>query len=100
MFVDLLLSDNQGAICVAHETASRSRAKHIDLKVHFVREQTPSGKMTFKFFPTTVIVADVPTKGLPRVRLAQICKLLYGSAFSGGELKYSSVIGQYSDMVV
>ena len=28
----ILLSDNQGAICVAHKTASRSRAKHIDIK--------------------------------------------------------------------
>ena len=35
----ILFSDNHGAICVAHETASRSRAKHIDIKVHFFREQ-------------------------------------------------------------
>ena len=28
----ILFSDNQGAICVAHETSSRLRAKHIDMK--------------------------------------------------------------------
>ena len=79
--LSLFFSDNQGAICVAHETASRSRAKHIDIELHFVREQVRSGKMTLKYLPTTVLVADVLTKGLPRVPLAQICKLLFGNAF-------------------
>ena len=45
----ILFSDNQGAICVAHETASRSRASHIGIKVLFVREQNRSGKMTLKY---------------------------------------------------
>ena len=41
----ILFSDKQGAICVAHETASISRAKHIDIKLHFVREQIRFGMM-------------------------------------------------------
>ena len=77
----ILLSDNKGAILVAHETASRSRAKHIDIKVHFVGEQIRSGKMTSKYLPTAIMLADALTKGLPRIRLAQIGKLLFGSAF-------------------
>ena len=76
----ILFSDNQGAICVAHETASRSRVKHIDIKVHFVREQIRSGKMTLKYLPTTIMVADVLTKDFPRIRLAQI---LRGVPFEG-----------------
>ena len=83
IFLPILLSYNQGVICVAHETASRSRAKHIDIKVHFVREQIRSGKMTLKYLPTTIMVADVLTKGLPRIRLAQICKLLVEVPFEG-----------------
>ena len=62
-------------------TASRSTAKHIDLKVHSDREQIRSGKMTIKYLPTLFMVADILTKGLPRVRLAQICKLLFERAF-------------------
>ena len=81
-----LFSDNQGAICVAHETASRSRTKQ-------------TGEMTLKYLPTTVMVASVLTKGLPRVHLVQICKLLFGNAFCGGVLKHASVISQCSDMV-
>ena len=76
----ILFSDNQEAICVAHKTASKSRAKHIDIKVYLVREQIRSGKMTLTYLPLTAMVADVLTKGLPRVRLAQICKLIFGSA--------------------
>ena len=72
----ILFSDNQGAICVAHETASRSWAIHIDIKVHFFREQVRSAKVTLKYRPTTIMVADILTKGLPRNRLTQICKLL------------------------
>ena len=79
----ILFSDNQGATCVVHETASRSRAKHIDIKVHFVREQIRSGKMTLKYRPTTIMVADVLTNELPRIRLAQICKLLVEVLFEG-----------------
>ena len=58
----IFFSDNQGAICVAHETASRLRAKHTDIKVHFVRGQICSGKMTLKYLPTTVMIADVLKK--------------------------------------
>ena len=58
----ILFSDNRRDTCVAHETASRSRAKHFDIKVHFVREQTRSGKMTLKYLPTKVMVANVLTK--------------------------------------
>ena len=76
-----MFSENQGAICVASETASRSLAKHIDIEVHFVREKIRIGKMTLKYLPTTIMVADVLTKGLPRFSLAQICKLLFGSFF-------------------
>jgi len=33
-----LFSDNQGAIALAKNPVSHSRAKHIDLRHHFVRE--------------------------------------------------------------
>ena len=49
--------------------------------VYFVREQICSGKMMLKYLPTAVMVADVLTKGLPRVPFVQIWKLLFGSAF-------------------
>ena len=48
-------------------------------KVHFVREQIPSGKMTLKYPSTTIMIADNLTKENRSVRLAQICKLFFGS---------------------
>ena len=77
----VLFSDNQEEICVAHKTASRSRAKHIDIKVYFLREHIRPGEMTLKYPTATIMVADVLKKGLPLIRLAQICKILFGSAF-------------------
>ena len=60
----ILFSDNQGAICVALEKISRSGPKHIDMKVHFVREQICSGKISLIDLPTIFMDADFLTKGL------------------------------------
>ena len=44
----------------------RSRTKHIDIEGHFVWEQIRSGKVTLKYLPATIMVADILTNGLPR----------------------------------
>ena len=98
IIIPILLSDNQGAICVAYETAARLRAKCIDIKVHFARERIYSGKMTLRFVPNEVMIADFLKKCLPRVRVAQASFFLERPF--DGVLKYSSVIGQFLHKVV
>ncbi len=42
------------------------RAKHIDLKVHFIREKVESKELKLLYCPTSQMVADILTKGVPK----------------------------------
>ena len=61
-----VLEDNQSSIAMARNPQFHGRAKHIDIKHHFVREQVSVGMIELKYCPTREMVADVLTKGLPQ----------------------------------
>jgi len=61
-----LYSDNQGAIALAKNPVSHSRAKHIDLRHHFVREAIQDRIIWVQYIPTVEMTADSPTKALGR----------------------------------
>jgi hypothetical protein len=63
-----LLNDNQSALALAKNPTHHSRTKHIAIKYHFVREQLDCGSISLKYCSTADMIADVLTKGLPRVR--------------------------------
>ena len=60
--------DNQGAICTAKNTSSSRRTKHIDIRYHFVRDQTLKGNIKFAYCPTEDMQADILTKPLARIK--------------------------------
>ena len=68
--------DNQGAICVAKNTTSSRRTKHIDIRYHFVRDQTLKGTISFEYCPTEEMHADILTKPLARVKFEKFRKSL------------------------
>ncbi len=45
------------------------RAKHIDLKVHFIREKVESKELKLVYCPTSQMVADIIMKGVPKQTL-------------------------------
>ena len=59
-----ILEDNQSTIAMAKNPQFHGRAKHIDIRHHFVREQVNDGKIELKYCPTKQMVADMLTKGL------------------------------------
>ena len=59
-----ILEDNQSSIAMARNPKFHGRAKHIDIKHHFVREQVSDGLIRLKYCPTNEMVADILTKGL------------------------------------
>lgn len=63
----LLLEDNEAAICIARETKQHSRAKHIDIKYHFVRGHIANGQLRIAHVDTKEQLADIMTKPLPRL---------------------------------
>lgn len=61
-----IFEDNQGCIQIAKNPDTK-RTKHIDIKHHFIREQINEGVINLVYIPTNDQLADVLTKGLPRV---------------------------------
>jgi len=61
-----LFSDNQSAIALAKNPVSHARAKHIDIRHHFVREAIQDKTIWVQYIPTAEMTADSLTKALGR----------------------------------
>ena len=62
----IIQADNQGCIALSRNPTSHSRAKHIDIRHHFIRERVASGEVELRYCATGEMVADIFTKQLPR----------------------------------
>ncbi|GJR60356.1 retrovirus-related pol polyprotein from transposon TNT 1-94 [Tanacetum coccineum] len=63
-----LYCDNKSAIALCCNNVQHSRAKHIDIRHHFIREQVEKGVVELYFVRTEYQLADIFTKALPRER--------------------------------
>nr|XP_020160967.2 uncharacterized mitochondrial protein AtMg00810-like [Aegilops tauschii subsp. strangulata] len=61
----LVYCDNVSAVYLSANPVHQRRTKHIELDIHFVREQVALGRVRVLHVPTTQQFADVMTKGLP-----------------------------------
>ncbi|GKA76080.1 hypothetical protein Tco_0782458 [Tanacetum coccineum] len=57
-----------GAIALSCNNVQHSRAKHIDVRYHFIKEQVENGVVELYFVRTEYQLADIFTKPLPRER--------------------------------
>ena len=72
----VMFEDNQSAICLAKNPSNHSRAKHVDIKYHFIREAIEKKEIELRYCPTDEMVADVLTKGIPRQKFEQLRTLM------------------------
>ena len=56
--------DNMGAIFIANNFSATGRTKHIDTRLHFVRELVEDGTITIKYVRSMDNVADIFTKNV------------------------------------
>ena len=61
-----LLIDNNAALKLTRNPELHDRTKHIELKYHFLREMTLSGRINTQRVSTKDNLADLLTKPLPR----------------------------------
>ncbi|GKG30965.1 hypothetical protein Tco_0423453, partial [Tanacetum coccineum] len=61
-----LYCDNKTAIALCCNNVQHSRAKHIDVHYHFIKEQADNGIVELYFVRTEYQLADIFTKPLPR----------------------------------
>ncbi|GJR93047.1 copia protein [Tanacetum coccineum] len=63
-----LYYNNKSAIALCCNNVQRSRAKHINVRYHFIKEQVENGIVELYFVQTEYQLADIFTKPLPRER--------------------------------
>lgn len=60
----ILCCDNQSTMALSSNPVLHSRAKHIEINYHFVREKVTRGDLHLQHVSSAQQVADVLTKGL------------------------------------
>ncbi|TYZ61548.1 hypothetical protein PybrP1_003633 [[Pythium] brassicae (nom. inval.)] len=81
-----ICTDNQSAIQIATNHGYIPRAKHIDIRAHFVRDHVESGTIELKYVLSKSQLAEFLTKMLPTPRIAE----LRNSSGIRGALDYTS----------
>ncbi|GJV66709.1 retrovirus-related pol polyprotein from transposon TNT 1-94 [Tanacetum coccineum] len=82
-----LYRDNKSAIALCCNNVQHSRAKHIDVRYHFIKEQVENGIVELYFVRTEYQLADIFTKPLPRERFNFLIKKLGMRSMSPKTLK-------------
>ena len=63
-----LYEDNKSAVCLAKNPQFHGRSKHIDIRYHFIRDESKKGTIEVKYCKTEDMVADMLTKALYRLK--------------------------------
>nr|GEV34737.1 hypothetical protein [Tanacetum cinerariifolium] len=79
--------DNKSAITLCCNNVQHSRAKHIDVRYHFIKGQVENGIIELYFVRTEYQLADIFTKPLPRERFNFLIKKLGIKSMSPETLK-------------
>ncbi|GKD49000.1 copia protein [Tanacetum coccineum] len=82
-----LYCDNKSVIALCCNNVQHSRAKHIDVCYHFIKEQVENGIVELYFVQTEYQLADIFTKPLPRERFNFLIEKLGMRSMSPKTLK-------------
>ena len=81
----VIFQDNQPAIAIALNPVSHRKTKHIDVRVHKIRELIAEGVVQPQYVETSMNCADVFTKPLGPVKHATAVDMLLNNPKSEGE---------------
>ncbi|GJZ98630.1 hypothetical protein Tco_0671083 [Tanacetum coccineum] len=82
-----LYCDNKSSIALCCNNVQHSRAKHIDVRYHFIKEQVENKIVELYFVRTKYQLADIFTKPLPRERFNFLIEKLGMRSMSPKTLK-------------
>lgn len=69
----VLYMDNIGAIEMTKSFENSKRAKHIDIKIHFIKDLTNKGELVVQYVQSDHNLADIFTKSLSQDKFINIC---------------------------
>ena len=58
--------DNKGVIIMGHHPSKKAATRHVDMRIHFMRQHVELGTINTPFCPTFDMVADFMTKATPK----------------------------------
>jgi hypothetical protein len=61
-----IYSDNAAAIALSKDPQHHEKAKHIDIRLHFIRDEINQKRIIVTYMPSKENIADILTKVLPR----------------------------------
>jgi hypothetical protein len=61
----IINQDNQSTMAIATNPIQHQRVKHMDVRVHFIREHIEKKGIALVYCPTELMIADALTKALP-----------------------------------
>jgi hypothetical protein len=67
----VISTDNNGALSLASNDSSHGKAKHIDIRYHFIRSHIEHGEFNVVHTPGIINTADLFTKSLARVKFQE-----------------------------
>ena len=71
--------DNQSCIKMCHNPVMHKRSKHIDTKLHFIRERIENKEVKIHYVPTEEMTTDILTKSLSRDKVEKHRTVLLGN---------------------
>jgi len=72
----IIHEDNQSAIAMAKNPSFHGRAKHIDMKYHYVRELVKDDKIELRYCETGNMIADMMTKGIAKTQFEKLRSMI------------------------
>jgi KUP system potassium uptake protein len=64
--------DNQACIFIATTASTSSKTKHLDIRLHFVRDAHQGGLVKTYYVPSNEMLADIFTKPIPNPQFEKI----------------------------
>ncbi|GJZ40874.1 retrovirus-related pol polyprotein from transposon TNT 1-94 [Tanacetum coccineum] len=83
----LMYCDNKSAIALCCNNVQHSRSKHIDIRLHFIKEKVKNGVVELYFVNTGYQLANIFTKSLCRERIEFLINKLGMRSFTPETLK-------------
>ncbi|KAI9038472.1 Ty1/Copia family ribonuclease HI [Aspergillus affinis] len=71
-----IFTDSEPALKLANNAQKHSRSKHIDIRVHWIRDAIQKGDIELQYISTDEMIADALTKALLKVKFDQHAKAM------------------------
>ena len=80
-----IFEDNQSTIAMTKNPQHHGKAKHIDIKFHYIREMVTMNKIELKYCKSDKMIVDILTKGIGKIQFAKLRSMIRLRNVSGCE---------------